>query len=85
MNNSLNNYRLELDHAMGYNGSLRNSLILHPNIVEYIYIAGGVIIVAEMNDPNKQKIIRGHDDEVTCIALSNDGKLLASGILIIII
>lgn len=72
-------FKLELDHGMGYNGSVTNSLILHPNLVEYIYIAGGVIVIAEMNDPNKQKILKGHDDEVTCIALSHDGKLLASG------
>jgi WD40 repeat protein len=79
INNVTHEYRLELDHCMGYNGSISNSLILHPNLVEYIYIAGGVIILAEMNDPNKQNILRGHDDEVTCIALSNNGKLLASG------
>ena len=72
-------FQLKLDHGMGYNGLLPNSLILHPNLVEYIYIAGGVIVIAEMNDPNKQKLMRGHDDVVTCIALSHNGKLLASG------
>ena len=46
-------FQLKLDHGMGYNGLLPNSLILHPNLVEYIYIAGGVIVIAEMNDPNK--------------------------------
>jgi len=72
-------FNMELEHCMGYNGSISNSLILHSNLVEYIYIAGGVVIIAEMNDPNKQKLLRGHDDEVTCIALSNNGRLLASG------
>lgn len=72
-------YNLELYHSMGYNGSCRNSMILHPNLVEYIYIAGGVIIIAEMNDPNKQTILRGHDEEVTCVALSHNGKIIASG------
>ena len=65
----------KLEHGMGYNGLLPNSLLLHPNLVEYVYIAGGVIIIAEMNDPNKQKLLRGHDDVVTCIALSHNGKL----------
>ena len=72
-------YQIKLDHGIGYNGQTPNSLLLHPNLKEYIYIAGGVIIIAEMNDPNKQKIMRRHDDVVTCIALSHDGKLLASG------
>jgi WD40 repeat protein len=74
-----NKLDLKLEHCMGYNGSITNSLILHPNLVDYIYIAGGVIIIAEMNDPNKQNLLRGHDDEVTCLALSHNGKLLASG------
>lgn len=72
-------FKLELFHGIGYNGSIINSLILHPNMIEYIYLAGGVIAVAEMNDPNKQYFLRGHDNEVTTIALSNQGKLLASG------
>lgn len=79
MNSNKGTIHIELEHSMGYNGTIANSLILHPNLVEYIYIAGGVIIIAEMNDPNKQKLIRGHDDVITCIALSNNGKLIASG------
>jgi WD40 repeat protein len=72
-------FDLKLEHGMGYNGLRPNTLILHPNLIDYLYIAGGVIILAEMNDPNKQKILRGHDDVVTCIALSHNGDLLASG------
>ena len=71
--------QLKLDHGMGYNGLIPNSLILHPNLVDYLYIAGGVIVVSELNDPNKQKLLRGHDDVVTCVALSHNGKLLATG------
>lgn len=74
-----NSFQLQLEHGMGYNGQAPNSLILHPNLVDYIYIAGGVVVIAEMNDPNKQKLLRGHDDVVTCIALSHNGELLASG------
>ena len=74
-----NKYKIELEHGMGYNGLIKNSLILHPNLVEYIYIAGGVVVIAEMNDPNKQKLLRGHDDVITCISLSHKGELLASG------
>ena len=74
-----NQFQIQLEHGMGYNGLTKNSLILHPNLVDYIYIAGGVIVIAEMNDPNKQKLLRGHDDVVTCISLSHNGELLASG------
>ena len=77
-NNSLNKYELLLDHAMGYNGSTPKSTLLHPNLKNYIYIAGSVIIIAELNDPDYQRFLRGHDEEVTCVALSNNGQLLAS-------
>jgi len=70
---------LELQHAMGYNGIIPKSVILHNNLHEYLYIAGSYIIITEMNEPNKQSILRGHDDVVTCMTLSNNGKLLATG------
>lgn len=76
-NNS--SFRIELEHAMGYNGYLKDSLILHTNLIEYIYVAGGVIIIAELNDLNKQALLRGHDDDITAINLSYNGRLLASG------
>jgi WD40 repeat protein len=72
-------FKIDLFHGVGYNGSIINSLILHPNLIEYIYIVGGVIVIAEMNDPNKQYFLRGHDDEVTTIAVSHNGRLIASG------
>jgi WD40 repeat protein len=78
-NENVIDFKLELFHGIGYNGSIINSLLLHPNMIEYIYLAGGVIVIAEMNDPNKQHFLRGHDNEVTTISLSNNGKLLASG------
>ncbi len=73
------NFDLELQHAMGYNGNIPKSVILHNNLVEYIYIAGSYMVVTEMNEPNKQLIMRGHDDLVTCMTLSNNGKMLATG------
>lgn len=74
-------YFLDLDHSMGYNGNVKKSVLLHPNFKDYIYIAGGCVLISEMNDSNNQSILRGHDDEVTCIAISSSGKLLASGII----
>jgi len=81
MNNNNTNIKfdLELQHAMGYNGNIPKSIILHNNLVEYLYIAGSYIVSTEMNEPNKQSILRGHDDVVTCMTLSNNGKLLATG------
>ena len=32
-----NQFQIQLEHGMGYNGLTKNSLILHPNLVDYIY------------------------------------------------
>ena len=45
-----NQFQIQLEHKMGYIGLTKNSSILHPNSVDYIYIASCVIIIAEMND-----------------------------------
>ena len=77
--NQTQQFDLKLEHAMGYNGTIPKSVILHNNLAEYLYIAGSYIVTTDMNEPNKQSILRGHDDLVTCMTLSNNGKMLATG------
>jgi WD40 repeat protein len=70
---------MQLQHTIGFNSAIKNSLYIHPNNTNYIYIVGSIIIVAEMNDPNKQERLIGHDDYITSIALSYSGDLIATG------
>jgi len=42
-------------------------------------IAGASIIVGDLTDPHNQYFLRGHDDQITCLAISNQGHLIASG------
>ena len=70
---------VELDHAIGYSGKIVNSVHLHPNATDYVLIAGASIIVGDINDPHNQHFLRGHDDQITCLSLSNNGKTIASG------
>jgi WD40 repeat protein len=70
---------LEIQHTIGFNAAVKNSLLLHPNCTDYIYIVGSIIVISEMNDPNKQERLVGHDDYITSIALSQTGELLATG------
>ena len=81
VNNNINNnnIKLKLHHALGYNGTIPRSTIIHPNLKNYLYIAGSVVVIAELNDANYQEFLRGHDDEITSIAVSNSGNLIASG------
>ena len=70
---------MELDHAIGYSGKIVKSVHLHPNSKDYVMIAGASIIIGDLTDPHNQYFLRGHDGQITCIALSHAGGLIASG------
>ena len=75
-----NNAQLcELDHAIGFSGTIDKSVYLHPNAREYIMIAGCSIVTGDLNDPHSQHFLTAHDDLISCISVSNMGHLLASG------
>lgn len=70
---------LELEHAIGYSGKIVQSAYFHPNGKDFVYIAGGCIVICDLKDPHQQGFLRGHDNQITCLALSSTGRLLASG------
>ena len=45
----------------------------------YIFISGCVAVINDSNDPNAQQFLRGHDDSLTCLAISNNGQVIATG------
>lgn len=69
---------VELEHAIGVS-ALRGGLHYHCNGREYLYAAGASIVVCSFDDPHDQSFLRGHDDSVTCVALSPQGTYVASG------
>lgn len=71
---------VELEHFIGYGGKHLNTVRYHPTEAEtLIYSAASAIIIENVNDPHKQEFLRGHDNDVSSIDLSLNGKLLASG------
>lgn len=70
---------MELDHAIGYTGEILNSILMHPNQKDCIQVSGANVIISDMTDPHKQRFLKGHDDQITCVAISHNGKLFASG------
>ena len=70
---------MELEHAIGFAGSLRDCLQFHPNGRDVVYAAGGCVVVADLSDPHNQVFLRGHDDFITSIAVSPSGRYIASG------
>ena len=45
----------------------------------YVGSAGGNVILTDLMDSSKQTFLRGHSENVTCLAVSKSGALLASG------
>ena len=58
---------------------MKHSLILHPNDTHIIYPLGSTIVIKNVETTSEQVFLQGHTDRVTCMALSKDGKTLASG------
>lgn len=71
-------FAVELEHAIGYS-SVCSTICWHPNGTKYLYAAGASIVVSDFVDPHDQAFLRGHDDNITCLALSNSGRYVASG------
>jgi WD40 repeat protein len=69
---------VELEHAIGYSGEYSRALWLHPSGQHAFYITGACVVVTELSS-HSQTFMRGHDDFVTCLALSPSGRLIASG------
>lgn len=73
------NATMELDHAIGFNGRILDSLHFHPDQQHYVHVAGGTVVIADLAHTHKQQFLRGHDDVITCLSLSPSGKYIASG------
>lgn len=70
---------IDLEHAIGCNVGFKNVCHLHPNGKDYLKAVGGVVIVGDLRDPHEQAFLHGHDDFITCLAVSNRGHLAATG------
>ena len=56
-----------------------NSVFLHPNTKDYVLVAGCSVVIGDLSDPHSQNFLTAHDDQITCIAIANNGSLIASG------
>ena len=71
---------LELEHVVGFSGRWKNTLACHPTSdAVFVSALGAAVVVGDITDPHQQVFLRGHDGEVSVVAVSPTGSLIASG------
>ncbi|XP_033630475.1 cilia- and flagella-associated protein 52-like [Asterias rubens] len=70
--------KLELISMTGFNGEVFAGFKVHPDKEHIIYPVGNTVIVEHITK-NTQNCLSGHTNDVSCIAVSKDGKYIASG------
>ncbi len=71
---------LELEHVIGYAG--QNLDTVHYCVGDknmFVKGMGAVVVLGDLSDPHKQEFLRAHDEEITALAISPSGNLIASG------
>lgn len=70
--------QLELIRTLGFNGTLHAGLHIHPDGEHMIYALGSTVVIQNLKNKT-QRLLRGHTNTVSCIAISPSGKFIASG------
>jgi len=70
---------LPLEGVIGFGGTVKGGLLLHPDGCTLIYPLGSTIVIREKGMPTSQEFMQGHSDTVSCMTLSRSGRYLASG------
>lgn len=73
---------MELEHIVGYNGQYLDTLHASPDPSKpstYYMPVGANVIIGNLDDPHDQQLLRGHDETISAMVVSNRGTLLASG------
>jgi len=78
MENSDDYKTLDLCSTIGFNGHVYDGLQINPDREHMIYPLGCQIVIRNLNT-GKQEFLRGHENNITCMTMSKDGKYLASG------
>ncbi len=69
---------MQLEHAIGYSGSHACAQMI-PHSNKYVYVAGGCVVISDVSDFHDQTFLRGHDEDVTTMKVSESGKYLITG------
>ena len=71
---------LQIEHMMGFSGAYRN--LVHSVIKNedfFVKAMGNLVCLENLMDPHDQKLLRGHDMDISAVTMSPSGGLIASG------
>ncbi|CUG89220.1 WD40 repeat-containing protein, putative [Bodo saltans] len=71
--------RLVLESVVGFGGTVEGGLHIHPDGKHLLYPLGTCIVVREIGNPKATGFLNGHSDKISCLAVSNSGRYVASG------
>jgi len=63
---------------IGFNNQSASCMIVHPSDLHFIWATGPLIVIKSIDKP-QNTYLRGHSAYICSIAVSRNGKLLASG------
>lgn len=63
---------------IGFNSYSGNCMVVHPSDMHFIWATGPIIVIKSINKP-QNTYLKGHQATICSIAVSKNGKLLASG------
>jgi hypothetical protein len=73
----MDNY-LEIQSNIGINCRKNNCMVIHPSEMHMIYAVGALLVVKSV-ESEQDKFLKGHYANITCVACSVNGTLIASG------
>lgn len=59
-------------------GKIQNGLVFHSDKRHIVYSVGQTVMMKDISNEKEYRFC-GHSNTVSCVAISKDGKLLASG------
>jgi cilia- and flagella-associated protein 52 len=71
---------VELEHVCGLSNRFFNTVQFHSQKKNlYVYPVGSCVVLEDIDDPHNQDFLRAHDAEISALAISSNGKMIASG------
>uniref|UniRef100_A0A8C6KYC9 WD repeat domain 90 n=1 Tax=Nothobranchius furzeri TaxID=105023 RepID=A0A8C6KYC9_NOTFU len=68
---------MKLKAVIGYNGNGRGNMVWSPDQGLFAYSCGCVVVVEYLHT-GSQRLLQGHSEEISCLALTNDGQTMTS-------